>query len=99
MWLKYAEYGVVRADNWGWGAGYDGIATAECDWNWDTFKTDMSGATAVVSVTNNGDTADVTAAIITLDGKVYHQKYTGIKTGGDLYFCFTVDGSSVVIEN
>ncbi len=96
---EYAEYGVVRADNWGWGAGYDGIATAECDWNWDTFKADMSGATAVVSVTNNGDTADVTAVVTTLDGKVYHQKYTGIKTGGDLYFCFTVDGSSVVIEN
>ncbi len=25
----YKEYGVVRADNFGWGAGYDGIATAE----------------------------------------------------------------------
>ena len=33
----YAEYAVLRADNFGWGAGYDGIATAECDWNWDTF--------------------------------------------------------------
>ena len=22
-------------------AGYDGIAVAECDWNWDTFAADM----------------------------------------------------------
>ncbi|MBP3570272.1 MAG: hypothetical protein J6K04_14040 [Lachnospiraceae bacterium] len=93
----YKEYGVVRADNWGWGAGYDGIATAECNWNFDTFKSDMAGADVVLDITNNGTTADVVATVTTKTGTVYTQKYTGIAIDGDLYFCLTVDGSFIDI--
>lgn len=94
----YAEYAVLRADNFGWGAGYDGIATAECDWNWDTFTSDMDGAKVEVSVTNNGDTADVVAVVTTAAGTVYTQKYTGITTGGELNFCLTCEAAYLVME-
>lgn len=93
----YAEYAVLRADNFGWGTGYDGIVTAECDWNWDTFTSDIDGAQVALSITNNGDTADVVAAVTTTAGTVYTQKYTGIATGGDLYFCLTCEASYLTI--
>ena len=88
----YAEYAVLRADNFGWGDGYE-TATAECDWNWDTFTSDIDGATCEVTFTNNGATADVVAVITTVDGTVYTQSYTGITTGGELYACFTCEAS------
>ncbi len=94
----YKEYAVVRADNWGWGAGYDGIATATCDWNWDTIKSDLDRADVSLAVTNNGTTADVVATVTTTAGTVYTQSYTGIAVDGDLYFCLTVDGSFIDIQ-
>ncbi len=94
----YAEYGVVRIDNWGWGSGYDNIAVAESDWNWDTFVDDVDGATVELTVTNNGDTADVVAVVTSAAGAVHTQKYTGIAVTGDVYFCLTVDGSFIDIH-
>lgn len=94
----YKEYAVVRADNYGWGAGYDGIVTPECDWNWDTYKTDMDGAYVELTVTNNGDTADVVANVTTEAGVQYHQKYMGIAIDGDLYFKLLCEGSYLLIE-
>ncbi len=88
----YAEYAVVRADNYGWGSGYDEIATAECDWDWSTYAADLDGATVVLTVTNNGTTADIAAEVTTMAGTVYHQTYTGIAVTGDVYLCLTVDG-------
>ena len=94
----YKEYGVVRADNFGWGAGYDGIATAECDWNWDTFATDMDGAKVELTITNNGETADVVAKVTCADGKEYNQSYKGIAVDGDLYYCLTVENAFLDIQ-
>ncbi|MGN0297825.1 MAG: hypothetical protein ACI4C1_01345 [Lachnospiraceae bacterium] len=100
----YKEYAVVRADNFGWNAAGDtgsGVLpwTLESNWNWDTFGTDLNGATVVLTVTNNGETADVVADVTTLAGTTYQQKYTGIEVDGDLYFCLTVDSSCVDIQN
>ncbi len=95
----YAEYAVVRADNFGWGTGYDNIVKPECDWNWETFKSDMDGAHVTLTVTNNGDTADVIALVRTADGVEYHQNYRGIVTGGDLYFCISCEGSYVQFDS
>ncbi|MCM1188717.1 MAG: hypothetical protein NC541_05430 [bacterium] len=94
----YKEYAVMRADNWGWGVGYDNIATAACDWNWDTFTSDIDGADVALTITNNGDTADVVAVVTTTAGTVYNQSYTGIAVDGDLYYCLTVDGSFIDIQ-
>ena len=94
----YAEYAVCRADNWGWGAGYDNIATAECDWNWDTFKKDIDGADIELTITNNGDSADIVFVATTADGTNYNQSYTGIAVDGDLYYCFTIENAFIDIQ-
>ncbi len=99
----YKEYAVLRADNWGWNATADtgNLAalgwTLECDWNWDTFKSDMNGALVELTITNNGTTADVVAKVTTTAGTVYNQKYLNIAVDGDLYYCFTVDSAYISI--
>ena len=93
----YKEYVVVRADNFGWGDSYEG-ATADCDWNWDTVQADIDGADVELTVTNNGDTADVVAKVTSAEGTTYNQSYTGIAIDGDLYYCLTVDGSFIDIQ-
>ena len=99
-----SEYAVMRADNYGWGAGYEGIATAATEEgrNADTWLAAMDGAKVTTYVTNNGDgTADVKAVMIGNDGNTYTQTYTGI--GGidpnDFYFCFTVEGAHLEFDN
>lgn len=94
----YAEYAVLRMDNWGWGAGYDGIATAECDWNWETFVADADRANVEMTITNNGDTADVVLVFTTAEGATYNQSYKGIAVTGDLYYCFTVENAFIDIQ-
>lgn len=94
------EYGVVRADNYGWGNGYDGClhdGTAAADWaGW---LAAMNGAKVTVYVTNcNNGTADVQAVMKGTDGKTYTQYYLGISTvdPADLYVAFTVDHCHLV---
>lgn len=94
------EYGVVRADNYGWGNGYDACqhdGTAGADWaGW---LTAMNGAKVTVYVTNcNNGTADVQAVMKGTDGKTYTQYYLGINTvdPADLYVSFTADHSHLV---
>ncbi|MBP5331254.1 MAG: hypothetical protein J6Y89_05325, partial [Lachnospiraceae bacterium] len=94
----YTEYAVVRADNFGWGTGYD-AAVAETDWDViNDLKNEIDGARIDLTVFNNGTTADVVYTATTVDGKIYHQKYTGIATGGDLYFCLSCEKSYLVLE-
>lgn len=94
-----SEYGVVRADNYGWGDGYAGIATATCDngGDWDAWLKAMDGAKVTTYVTNNGDgTADVKAVIHGNDGNKYTQDYTGIAIDPDnFYYRYTVDNSHI----
>lgn len=96
----YSEYAVVRLDNFGWGAGYEGIATPECDWDFETaeaFKDATHNATVVLKVTNNGSTADIVMEITAADGTVHHQSYKGIAVTGDLYMCLTVEKACIDI--
>lgn len=90
------EYAVVRADNYGWGPGYD-ACTHTCDngGDWGTWLAAMDGAKVTTYITNNGDgTADVKAVISGNDGNTYTQEYIGIETDDpdDFYFRYTVDG-------
>ncbi len=90
------EYAVVRADNYGWGDGYE-ASTKVCDngGDWGTWLAAMDGAKVTTYVTNNGDgTADVKAVIEGSDGNTYKQEYNGINTvdPNDFYFRYTVDG-------
>ena len=97
-----SEYAVVRADNFGWGACYDGnpnlvLSGGQADWG--AWLKAMDDATVTVSVTNNGGTADVRCVMLGNDGNTYYQDYLGIgPIGDDLWFRFTVDGSHLVFE-
>ena len=98
------EFAVVRADNYGWGAGYDGnpnlwLSGGQADWG--KWLKAMDGAKVDVAVTNNGDgTADVSAIMQGNDGNFYTQEYKGIAIDSeDFYFRFTVDGSHLEFDN
>ena len=96
-----SEYGVVRADNYGWGNGYDACqhdGTAGADWA--SWLAAMNGAKVTVYVTNcNNGTADVQAIMKGTDGKTYTQYYLGINTvdPADLYVAFTADHCHLVV--
>ncbi len=95
----YKEYAVVRADNYGWGGGYEGndALVLECNWDWDNFVRNINGAKVTVTVTNNGDKADVDIKATTADGKEFTQSYKNILVDGDVYFCLGVDSSCLDI--
>lgn len=95
-----AEYGVLRADNWGWGASVgDGAALIQHNGNHvgdlDGWLAAMNGAKCTVYVTNNGNnSADVQIIMHGTDGKTYTQYYAGIVIDpSDFNVAFTVDGS------
>lgn len=97
------EYAVVRADNYGWGTGYDACTHVgtqlEAYPNWEGWLATMNGAKVKVFVTNcNNGTADVQAIVTGTDGTTTYQRYTGINNinPSDLYVSFTVDGSHLV---
>ena len=101
------EYAVVRADYFGWGAGYDGNANLLVGgypkdwegWNWDEWRVAMDGAKVSLYITNcNNGTADIQAVIKGADGATYKLYYLNIKAvePSDLNFSFTVDGSYLV---
>ena len=97
-----SEYAVVRADNYGWGAGYEACTLSGGQKDWGAWLKAMNGAKVKVAVTNNGNgTADVQMVMIGNDGKTYTQSYTGINTidAGDFYFRFTVDGSHIEFDD
>ena len=98
------EFAVVRADNYGWGAGYDGnpnlvLSGGQADWG--KWLKAMDGAKVDVAVSNNGDgTADVSAIMQGNDGNYYTQEYKGIAIdSNDFYFRFTVDGCHLEFDN
>ena len=98
------EYAVVRADNYGWGAGYEGnanLAPSGGQADWGTWLAAMNGAKVEVYVPNcNNGTVDVQAIMHGTDGVDYIQYYLGISTvdPDDLGFAFTVDGCHMVFE-
>lgn len=96
------EYAVVRADNYGWGTGYDACThTTNAEANWDEWRAAMDGAKVTTYVTNNGDgTADVKAVMVGNNGVTYTQEYKGINTvdPNDFYFRFTIDNSHIEFD-
>lgn len=97
-----AEYAVVRADNFGWGAGYDGNASLVhngTQGDWAAWLADMNGAKVTVYVTNCGNgTADIQAVMEGTSGATYGQYYLGINTVdmNDLNFALTIEGGHLV---
>ena len=97
------EYGVVRADNYGWGKCYENnpnLVTSGGQTDWAAWLKAMDEAMVTVSVTNNGGSVDVKCVMVGNDGNTYTQSYSGIApTDGDnVFFRMTVDGSHLVFE-
>lgn len=95
------EYGVVRADNYGWGNGYEACAHGGTQGDWATWLAGMNGAKVTVYVTNCGNgTADIQAVMTGTTGTASAQYYVGINTvdPDDLNFALTVDGCHLVFN-
>ena len=95
------EYAVVRADNYGWGIGYDACQHWGSQGDWPTWLAAMNGAKVTVYITNcNNSTADVQAIMHGTDGVDYIQYYLGVNNVNvdDLNFAFTIDSSHLVFE-
>ena len=96
------EYAVLRADNFGWGAGYDACTPSGGQADWAAWLAAMDGAKVTTYVTNNGDgTADVKAVMVGNDGVTYEQSYIGINNvdPNDFQFCFTVEGGHLEFDD
>ena len=92
------EYAVVRADNYGWGTGYDACVHEGTQGDWAAWLKDMDGAKVDLIVTNNGNgPADIEAIMVGASGTVYTQVYKGINTvdPNNCYFNITVDNSHI----
>ncbi len=96
-----SEYAVVRADNYGWGTGYDACTHSCSQTNWEEWAAAMDGAKVNVSVTNVGDgTANIKAVILGNNGVTYTQTYDGINTinPDDLSFKLTLEKAHLVFD-
>lgn len=98
------EYAVLRTDHFGWGTGYS-AATAESDWNFDTFKNNLDGAMYTITVTNNGETIDVMMNVIDATGAAHFQNYKGVATAGteqadadDVFVSLTCEEAYLLIK-
>ena len=97
------EYAVVRADNYGWGVGYEGnpdLVTSGGQLDWAIWNAAINGGKVAVYVQNYGNGfADLTAVMKGTNGQTYLQYYKNIiVTADDLNVSFTVDSSHLVFE-
>lgn len=71
----YKEYFVLRSDNYGWGDYYNASGLS-CDYNWDTYKTDMHEALVDMTVSLDTDgTFNMKSTTTTKANKVYNYSY------------------------
>lgn len=95
------HYAVVRADNFGWGDGYDACVHNGTQGDWSTWLAGMNGSKVTVYVTNCGNgTADIQAVMIGTTSTISTQYYRGINTidANDLNFALSVDGCHLVFN-
>lgn len=96
-----SEYAVVRMDNFGWGASYEGNPNLvlESDWNFDIFAANLNGCEVTITVTNNGDTADVRYDVVYASGETHFQTYKGLPIdGADFQTALVCEGSCLILH-
>ena len=87
---------VLRADNWGWGAGYEASVKSGGQVDWATWLAAMNGAQVTAYFTNCGNgTVDAQFIMVGTDGNTYNQYYLGLNNfdPSDVQVGFSVDGS------
>lgn len=78
----YLEYFVLRADNFAWwptgntGDNPDAGFSLTSNYNWETFKNDMDGATVELIVSRKGSTISVDAVTTTTANNVYTESFS-----------------------
>jgi len=95
------EYGVLRADNYGWGIGYDACLHNGTQGDWAAWLAAMDNARVTAYITNVGNsTADVQIEMQGNNGVLYTQYYVGVNNVNvdDFNFAFTIDGCHMVFE-
>ena len=94
-----SEYIVVRMDNFGWGASYEG-AVAASNWNWDTFKDAINGSKVAVTVANGGDGfASIRYKVTDGNGEEHFQYYDHIAVdSADVQFAFVTEESYLIFD-
>lgn len=70
----YAEYFVLRVDNYGWGTNY-AAGTLTSNYNWDTFKDDMDGSKVAMTVARDGNKITIHADITTTTDATYFENF------------------------
>ena len=91
-----AEQTVLRADNYGWGAGYEASYKSGGQADWATWLAAMNGAQVTAYFTNCGNgTVDAQFIMVGTDGNTYNQYYLGLNNfdPSDVQVGFSVDGS------
>ena len=91
-----ADQTVLRADNWGWGAGYEASDKSGGQVDWPTWLAAMNGAQVTAYFTNCGNgTVDAQFIMVGTDGNTYNQYYLGLNNfdPSDVQVGFSVDGS------
>jgi hypothetical protein len=86
----YAEHFVLRADAYGWGSAYtdDNITY---NYNWDTFKDDMHGATVDLTLKRVAGRVEMTAITTTTGGNTYTYTYFAEGITGAIGTFFTLE--------
>ena len=91
-----ADQTVLRADNWGWGAGYEASDKSGGQVEWATWLAAMNGAQVTAYFTNCGNgTVDAQFIMVGTDGNTYNQYYLGLNNfdPSNVLVGFSVDGS------
>ncbi len=95
------EQTVVRADNYGWGAGYDACTKSGEQADWAKWLAAMNGAKVTAYITNCGNgTVDALFIMSGSDKNTYYQYYLGLNNfdSNDVKLGFSVDGSHLVFQ-
>jgi hypothetical protein len=93
----YAEHFVLRADAFGWGTAYNGDNITH-DYNWDTFKDDMHGATVNLTLKRVAGRVEMTAVTTTTGGKTYTYSYFAEGITGAIGTFFTLEHAYIEIQ-
>ena len=97
-----ADQTVLRADNYGWGAGYDASTKSGGQSDWAAWLAAMNGAKVTAYITNCGNgTVDAQFIMVGTDGNTYNQYYLGLNNfdPADVNLGFSVDGSHLKFDS
>ena len=95
------EQTVLRADNWGWGAGYEASTKSGGQADWVAWLKAMNGAKVTAYITNVGNgTVDAQFVMVGTNNVTYYQYYYGLNNFNpeDVTLGFSVDGSHLKFE-